>query len=300
MRGFLVGLLLLAGMTRALAQPPAVATDADRSRCTASVTEARTRADKGDPAGFLALGKFAFFGICLAPDPAAARRYLQKAADLGIPCAPAVMETVREPGIGDAALARAALFRRCAFALTQIENRQIAQAATRRLLAPGQVPMDLKAEIDRLYDLVEHSPDETFALARGYVGKENGRPLRQAAMFWLTRLATVKTPVTVQAQYFLGTLAFGGGADLVKKSDGETWLHMAAKSGQIPAAQRDYARRLLRRGGDKHDRIIAYAWLLVARRNGLDVSKDLADAGQGLSDLDLDVARRISFQDPPS
>ena len=293
------GCLFFIGTSPSLAQAPSSAIGSDVSECMSRVAEASALADKGDAEGLFTLGKYHYFGVCVPQDDIKAAHFLSLAAEKGVLCAPAVLETFQEPGIGDAELARQEVFRRCAFAMTRILDRQLAERLVANLLLPGKMPADLRSEINRMYATDVPSPENMFALARHYVGKEHIAPLREAAMFWLNRLSAEETPVKTKVHYFLGRLAFGDGGDLVDETTGEMWLYMAAKSGEIPDAQREYALRLSRRDGGKHPRITAYAWLLLAQRNGVDVTRDMAEVGAGLTELDFQVAKAISRQIQP-
>jgi len=62
---------------------PPTATDADAWGCTVEGHRADTLMAKGDPNGFLMMGRLYFFGLCFPYDPGKARHYLERAAAFG-------------------------------------------------------------------------------------------------------------------------------------------------------------------------------------------------------------------------
>ena len=62
---------------------PPTATDADPSGCTVEGHRAETLMAKGDPNGFLMMGRLYFFGLCVPYDRGKARHYLERAAAFG-------------------------------------------------------------------------------------------------------------------------------------------------------------------------------------------------------------------------
>lgn len=290
----LAGLIAGIGQGECDAVSSPVAMDGDPSGCAAFVAEARQLAAQGEAAGHLALGKYRHFGTCLQPDPEAARRHLLKAAELGLLCAPVVLETLREPTAGDAEMEASEVFRQCAFSLTILFDKSEAERMLGATVKPADIPRGMKQALDRMFDTVQHSPTDTFEIAKSYVGRGNLTDLRRAALSWLKTLARRESPIRPHVQYYLAKLSAGEGGDLVSEADGHMWLGFAARDGRVPEAQRDFALAVRRSWNDKQGQIRGYAWLLVARRNGLDVSAEMRDMRMGLDDVDLEAAEVIS------